>query len=330
MILKDGEMMDILSKPEYAGLFEKTPGPICLLGFGGSYAYGTNNENSDIDIRGVYANTKDEILGIKDDSEQFVDDNTDTVIYSMRKMVKLLISCNPNVIEILGLRDEDYLYLNDIGRLLLDNRELFISKRAAKTFGGYAKSQLNRLVNKSVRATLQLAQNEKRSIDKVLNGVASRYSKYGSVSTYVRDDTVYFNVNMTDFPVTELSAFLNEINTVKNDYGRSERNEKAIEHGKPAKHMMHLIRLYMTAISLMDGDLRTYRDGAEHDLLMSIRRGDYLESDMKTPTKAFTELMTDYEAKFNEAVLKSKLPDEPDLNAINDLMIKINSMTLSL
>ena len=40
--------------------------------------------------------------------------------------------------------------------------------------------------------------------------------------------------------------------------------------------------------------------------------------------------MTDYEAKFNEAVLKSKLPDEPDLNAINDLMIKINSMTLSL
>lgn len=245
-------------------------------------------------------------------------------------MVKLLISCNPNVIEILGLRDEDYLYLNDIGRLLLDNRELFISKRAAKTFGGYAKSQLNRLVNKSGRATLQLAQNEKRSIDKVLNGVASRYSKYGSVSTYVRDDTVYFNVNMTDFPVTELSAFLNEINTVKNDYGRSERNEKAIEHGKLAKHMMHLIRLYMTAISLMDGDLRTYRDGAEHDLLMSIRRGDYLESDMKTPTKAFTELMTDYEAKFNEAVLKSKLPDEPDLNAINDLMIKINSMTLSL
>ena len=48
-----------------------------------------------------------------------------------------------------------------------------------------------------------------------------------------------------------------------------------------------------------------------------------IKANMKTPTKAFTELMTDYETKFNEAVLKSKLPDEPDLNAVNDLMIKI-------
>lgn len=45
----------ILHKPEYDFIRkEKHLGDrILLLGFGGSYAYGPNNENSDIDLRGV-------------------------------------------------------------------------------------------------------------------------------------------------------------------------------------------------------------------------------------------------------------------------------------
>ena len=45
---------------------------IFLLGFGGSYAYGTNNENSDIDIRGIATNSKRNIL-TGNDFEQVVD-----------------------------------------------------------------------------------------------------------------------------------------------------------------------------------------------------------------------------------------------------------------
>ena len=76
---------------------------IILLGMGGSYAYGTNIETSDIDIRGIATNSADEIL-LGMDFEQVVDVNTDTTIYSFNKMIDLLSKTNPNTIEILGLR----------------------------------------------------------------------------------------------------------------------------------------------------------------------------------------------------------------------------------
>ena len=81
---------------------------IILLGLGGSYAYGTNNENSDIDFRGITLNLPSDLLGLTE-FEQYEDNDTDTVIYSFNKMVKLLLDCNPNTCEILGLDEEQYL-----------------------------------------------------------------------------------------------------------------------------------------------------------------------------------------------------------------------------
>lgn len=78
---------------------------IILLGLGGSYAYGTNNENSDVDFRGITLNLPSDLLGLTV-FEQYEDKKTDTVIYAFNKIVKLLLDCNPNTCEILGL-DED-------------------------------------------------------------------------------------------------------------------------------------------------------------------------------------------------------------------------------
>ena len=82
---------------------------IILLGLGGSYSYGTNGEDSDIDIRGVSLNRKSDLIGLTA-QEQYEDENTDTVIFSFRKMITLLTSCNPNTLELLGLNREHYLY----------------------------------------------------------------------------------------------------------------------------------------------------------------------------------------------------------------------------
>lgn len=60
---------------------------IILLGLGGSYAYGMQKATSDIDIRGVALNSKEEIL-LSRDFEQVLDKTTDTTIYSLKKMVE--------------------------------------------------------------------------------------------------------------------------------------------------------------------------------------------------------------------------------------------------
>ena len=102
---------------------------IILLGLGGSHAYGTETDTSDLDIRGCALNSREEIL-CGESFEQVIDNATDTTIYSFKKLIRLLTDCNPNTIEILGLKPEHYLYLSDTGKQLIDNRRMFLSKKA--------------------------------------------------------------------------------------------------------------------------------------------------------------------------------------------------------
>lgn len=140
-ILKDklnSKEYDFLRKDSHLG------DNILILTTGGSIAYGTNVDTSDIDIRGVTLENKQDIMGLSD-FEQFEDKSTDTVIYGLKKFISLCINCNPNVLEILGTKQEHLLVISKEGELLRDNVELFLSKRAIQSFGSYATSQLRRL-----------------------------------------------------------------------------------------------------------------------------------------------------------------------------------------
>lgn len=133
------EIKDKLKLSEYDFLrTDKNLGQnIILLTLGGSYAYGTNVQTSDLDVRGCSLNTKMQIL-TNENFEQFINNETDTTIYSFNKLISLLSNVNPNTIEMLGNKPEHYFYVSPIGQELLDNAHLFLSKRACKSFGGYA------------------------------------------------------------------------------------------------------------------------------------------------------------------------------------------------
>lgn len=152
---------------------------IIILTLGGSHAYGMDREGSDLDVRGIALNGKSDIL-LGTDFEQVVDIDTDTTIYSFNKMIQLLTSNNPNTIEQLGCLPNHYLYLSDIGKELLDNKKMFLSKICIHTFGGYAGSQLRRMENKAARFVGQ-AENETHILKSINNAryeFKNRYYPY--------------------------------------------------------------------------------------------------------------------------------------------------------
>ncbi|HGS9648377.1 TPA: nucleotidyltransferase domain-containing protein [Clostridioides difficile] len=102
-------------------------------------------------MRGIYLNSAQEILTMNCINKPYENKETDTVIYPLKQIITLLLNVNPNVIEILGTRKEDLFVCTEEGKLLKDNVDLFLTKRAANSFGGYAISQLRRLQNALAR-----------------------------------------------------------------------------------------------------------------------------------------------------------------------------------
>ena len=138
------EIKEKLKNSEYDFLRtdKKLKDNIVLLVVAGSHAYGLNTEESDLDIRGISMGTPDSILGLES-FDVFENKNTDTVIYSMKRFMELAMKGAPNVLEILFSRPENILYCDEkIGKMLLDNRDIFLSKRIYYSFKGYAKNAL--------------------------------------------------------------------------------------------------------------------------------------------------------------------------------------------
>lgn len=330
------EIKDKLKSKEYDFLRmnEHLGENIILLGLGGSYAYGTNVDSSDIDCRGVALNSKKEIL-LGNGFEQVENKETDTIIYSFMKIVSLLSNCNPNTIELLGLKPEHYLYISPIGKELLENKELFLSKKAVNSFGGYANSQLRRLDNKAVRLVGQ-EQREKHILNSINNASVNfeeRYFQYpdDAIRLYIdksdredMDSEIYMDVNLIKYPLRDYKAMWSEMNNVVKDYSKiGRRNKHAIEHNKLGKHMMHLIRLYMMCIDILENkEIVTYRE-KEHDLLMSIRNGEYLDSN-RQPIPEFFEMVDDFEKKMEYAKENTDLPDKPNYKKIQEIIMSIN------
>ncbi|MDE7205889.1 MAG: nucleotidyltransferase domain-containing protein, partial [Lachnospiraceae bacterium] len=295
---------------------------IILMGLGGSYAYGTNNENSDIDFRGITLNLPSDLLGLTE-FEQYEDNNTDTVIYAFNKIIKLLLECNPNTIELLGLDEEQYLIKTPLGQELLDHKQLFLSKRAAKSFGGYASAQLRRLQNAIARDSMPQQEREQHIYHSVKNALEDFRRKNqlldkGNINIYIDksdnpefETEIFIDAQYQHLPLRDYENMLGAMNSVIRDYDKLGKRNRKKDDNHLNKHAMHLIRLFMMAIDILEkGEIKTHRT-EDLDLLKRIRRGDFQKED-RTFSSEFYDMLSDYESRLELATKNTCLPDNPD------------------
>ena len=311
---------------------------IMLLGLSGSYGYGTNREGSDVDFRGVTLQTPSDLLGLTS-FEQYVDDGTDTVIYGFNKMIRLMLECNPNSFEVLGLPMDKYMIVSPLGPELLDNRHLFLSKRAIRAFGGYASAQLRRLQNAIARDALSQSDRERHILNSVTNALDDFNRKNANVAggsmrlfidkavTEGLDAEIFVDARYDHLPLREYNSLIETLRNVVRDYDKvGHRNHKK-DDNHLNKHAMHLVRLLMTAIDILEKhEIITCRQD-DLPLLMKIREGGYMQPD-STMSGEFFEILDQYERRFQEAARNTTLPDAPDMDKVGAFVEHVNRMSL--
>ena len=324
----------VLSK-EYSFLFEneRLGDNIALLTISGSYAYGLNNENSDIDIRGVALNSKSDILGLSN-FEQFINQETDTTIYGMKKFINLMSQCNPNIIEMLYCRDEDYLYISEIGQLLLDNRDMFLSQRACASFSGYALAQIKRIESATARDRLpeykkqeHIASGSQSAVDNLT--IQHELDKYGSMKFSVDKETneLVLDCNYTKLPVSEWVDLMNSTKQVLSEYNKTTGRNKKKDNQHLNKHMSHIVRLLNMGIEVLNEHrVYTYRE-KDKNFLLDIKNGKYMQEDGLF-TQNLWNYVYDLDKRLGELKETTTLPKTCDYKKVEELMIKINELTL--
>lgn len=301
---------------------------IILLTTGGSHAYGTNIETSDLDIRGITAERPKEIIGLSS-FEQFEHKATDTTIYGLRKIIGLLLNCNPNTIELLGTKEDQIFIMSNYGKLLIDNKNLFLSKKAVASFGGYATSQLRRLQNSLARDSYPHNEKEVHILNTIKSQMLSFEDRYKGVTenqlkVYIDnsdkaeiDTEIFMDINFKHYPLRDFKNIYAEMANVVHDYGKLNHRNSKKDTAHLNKHAMHLVRLFLMGIEILEGKgVNTYREN-DIPLLMDIRNGKYAYEEI-------FEMVNIYEKSFKYASNNTELPEKPNYKRVEEIVMEIN------
>lgn len=307
---------------------------IIFLTLGGSHAYGTSVPTSDVDVRGCALNSKSDLLGLSS-FEQFVNEATDTTVYSFNKLIGLISNCNPNTIEMLGCKSEHYIFMTPIGQELINNRKMFLSRRAIHSFGGYANQQLRRLQNALARDTYPQEEKERHilgSVKSAMMDFENRYADFedGGIKLTIDksnkkdlETEIFMDVNLKNYPLRDYKSIWSEMHNIVKDYGKLNKRNNKKDDIHLNKHAMHLIRLYLMCLDIFEKEeIITYREN-DLELLLSIRNGKYQKED-GTFYQEFFDMINEYEKRMEYAKENCSLPANPNYKKIEEFVISVN------
>lgn len=112
----------------------------------GSTLYNTNIETSDVDYGGVFILPNEKLIGLPDFyQDQVSDERHDTTYYEFNRWVELLMKANPNALESLFVPTDKVIgNIHPAVQLIIDNRDMFLTKECFKSLSGYAYAQIQK------------------------------------------------------------------------------------------------------------------------------------------------------------------------------------------
>ena len=112
----------------------------------GSVLYNTNIDTSDTDYGGVYILPNEKLLGLPHFyQDQVSDEKHDTTYYEFNRWVELLMKANPNALESLfAPKDKVIGDIHPAVQLIIDHRDMFLTKECFKSLSGYAYAQIQK------------------------------------------------------------------------------------------------------------------------------------------------------------------------------------------
>ncbi len=326
----------------------------------GSKAYGLDTEASDTDIKGVFIMPMADFFSFNY-YPQISNQSNDIVYYELKRFFELLIKNNPNTLELLSIPEKHILYKSPLFEQI--KPELFLSKLSKETFTGYAMMQIKKarglhkkILNpipkkrKNILDFCYVAQGQSTlALTKWLQKNNFDQKKCGLVKLeHMRDMYALFygdnfqgimrkedtnnvkcsSVSKGTDPLAVISFNKDGYQKYCKDYREywdwvEKRNDarysNTIAHGKnyDAKNIMHTFRLLEMAEHIA-------REGKivivpkDRDYYLKIRAGDFDYEELVTLAKKKIE-------QIETSFLKSDLPDKPDRDKIEQLLISLRN-----
>ncbi len=340
----------------------KDQGLIIFEAISGSRAYGTDLPTSDTDIKGVFVLPEDVFLGL-DYIPQISDERNDTVYYELGRFVELLAQNNPNIMELLASPASCVLHkdpLFDVFQSSLflskkcrDSFAGYAAKQIKKARG--LNKKIHNPVDKKRKSILDFCYViegqgdiplsrwlEKNKLSQSQCGLVNIAHMKGVYALFLDKENQYNFQGIRrkeDANEVALSSIPKEIEKSAVLYFNKEgystyckrykeywdwvdlrnesRYENTISHGKnyDAKNMMHTFRLLDMALDIATKKAVVVRR-PNREFLLKIRKGEF----------EYEELLVQAEEKLDlvrEAFKQSDLPETPDVELLNSLLVKV-------
>jgi hypothetical protein len=292
---------------------------LVVLALMGSHSHGTYfppeepDAVDDVDLMGFVVPPLDYHLGVpRWEHWRFQEEELDVVLYSLDKAVRLLLKSNPNIVGLLWLRENEYVYRHPVFESMLEGREIFSSLAASESFAGYAADQLKRMESFDLERMDEY------------ETLTAQIRRHGGVEDVLKSDynKLVFFATEWDVDVEVLRRFRTLHHSHFSGYMGAKRKAMVRKYGYDVKNAAHLIRLLRMGIEFLEtGRLRVFRD-EDGEELISIKRGEWSLAEVKAEAQRLFELV-------GPARDASSLPAQPDEEAANALLVRMHREMLA-